>query len=298
MPVPERSGRIRRLWAVILFTLLAAGGPAASAAEATSVAAVLSSEIGPYQEALKGLQGEMPDVSAFFLTRGEPEIPASARVIVLFGSKAAIREYPDGAVLVYAMASGVMLRTKRSVKISMLPEHRTLLSDLRIIQPELKRLGILWVSPHFKTYASELSEAAKAFGISIESSQMDDESDLPEHLRRLYGKVDAIWLVPDPLLVNPKGLPVFIEFSHANRVPLFVPTGGLTDQGATAAVGPTFREMGRLAAAAAKKALKDEAQESTIYSSNVEIIINKTAAAQVGLKIPKEALRNAHQVLP
>ena len=80
MPVPERSGRIRRLWAVILFTLLAAGGPAASAAEATSVAAVLSSEIGPYQEALKGLQGEMPDVSAFFLTRGEPEIPASARV--------------------------------------------------------------------------------------------------------------------------------------------------------------------------------------------------------------------------
>ena len=41
MPVPERSGRIRRLWAVILFTLLAAGGPAASAAEATSVAAVL-----------------------------------------------------------------------------------------------------------------------------------------------------------------------------------------------------------------------------------------------------------------
>ena len=110
--------------------------------------------------------------------------------------------------------------------------------------------------------------------------------------------MDAIWLVPDPLLVNPKGLPVFIEFSHANRVPLFVPTGGLTDQGATAAVGPTFREMGRLAAAAAKKALKDEAQESTIYSSNVEIIINKTAAAQVGLKIPKEALRNAHQVLP
>jgi ABC-type uncharacterized transport system substrate-binding protein len=110
--------------------------------------------------------------------------------------------------------------------------------------------------------------------------------------------MDAIWLVPDPILLNAEGLPVFIDFSHANKVPLFVPTGGLINQGATAVIGPTFRELGRLAAVAARNALEDRAQGSKIYPTNVEIIINKTVAAQMGLQVSEEVLRKADKVVP
>jgi len=81
-------------------------------------------------------------------------------------------------------------------------------------------------------------------------------------------------------------------------VPLFVPTGGLAKEGAIASVGPTFKEMGRLAGEAAKRALEGLTQGDTVYASRVEVVINKPVAEGIGLEIPEEALAGADKVLP
>lgn len=275
------------------------------AAPEERVFAVFSSETGPYREALAGLEQELrTGIQPIFLSRGEPNIPRSAHVILAFGSKAALREYPDETVLIVAMAPGAEVPAQNAVRISMEPEAVALLSNLSKIQPGIRRLGLLWSTAKFRSrhsgYVAELQKAAAAQSLTLVEVEARDSSDVPDQLRWLYSKskVDALWVPPDPLLLNAASLPVLIEFSRANRVPLYVPTGGLVEQGATAAVSPTFREMGRLAGVAARKALQNLPQENEVHAVNIEVVINKTVAAQVGLQIPEETLRKADRVVP
>lgn len=293
---------MRQSLSLVLLAVMGVAHQLSIAAEPTNeeqVAAVFSSETGPYQEALTGLkQGFQGGLPTFFLSKGEPKIPNSARVILIFGSKAALRSYPDDTILIIAMAPGAEVRMENAIEIRMEPEAGTLLSSLRRIQPAMKRLGVLWAFGGFKDHLNELGKVAEARGITIENARVKSSSDLPDHLRSLYGKVDALWIPPDPLLLNATSLPVLVEFSKSNKVPLYVPTGGLVEQGATAAVGTSFRQIGITAGVAARNALKSPPKERRLHAERVELVIGKTAAAQVGLHLSQEALAAADKVLP
>lgn len=290
---------MKRSRLALLYALLLGEWGYCGMVAAEPAVAIFSSETGPYQEALLGLQEELKeDVRPFFLARGEPPIPPGTRVVLAFGSKAAMRQYPDRITLICAMVPGGVIQAKNLVKIEMEPDHSILLKTLKELDPKLKSMGVLWASPRFKSYISELRAAAETFGITIEDASLERDEELPDVLRRLHGRIGALWLLPDPLLVNAKLLPIFVQFSHSNKVPLFVPTAGLLDQGATASLGPSFREMGRQAGIAARKALLNQRQEDEVYPANIEIAINKAASARVGLQIPESVLRKADKVVP
>lgn len=282
-----------------ILLLLAVGRCLGAEASPAPAAAVLSLRTGPYQEALAGLREELgEDVPVFVLAQGEPLIPDSTKVVVAFGSKAALRSYPDLTALVYVMAPGTVISAGNAVKISMEPDSLSLLADLKKIQPGLKRLGVLWLSPGFVEHVDQLRKAGAGAAPALESVALRTAADIPGQLRRLHGRVDALWLPPDPLLLNAATFPIFVEFSRSNKIPLFVTTEGLVEEGATASVGPSFREMGRMAGIAARKALAQEAQERRLYSSHPIMVVNKTVAEQMGLRLSADVLRQADRVLP
>lgn len=289
------SSRGGRAALALLAVLALAGGARAE----PKIVAVLGSDIGPYREALDGLRRELgEDIPFFTLAHGEPDLPKSARVVVAFGNKAALRSYPANVPLVYALAPGTIVADPGAVKIAMEPDHAVLVDVLKRLQPGLKNLGLLWVSPRFKAYAKELQDAARPRGVALETAALESSADLPDELRRLDGRVDALWLVPDPLLVNATSLSVLVEFSRHNKVPLFVSTEGLLKEGATASIGPTFREIGRLAGVAARRAAGGEKQANKHYPIAVRVVISRTSAKEAGLELSEESLRSADKVLP
>jgi len=255
--------------------LLAAGPLAARAASAQSVAAVLSSGAPPYRQALQGLERELgAPVPVFDLSQGEPRLPDAVRVVVAFGSKAAARRYPPRVKLVQALAAGPRASAD-AVRIALEPEPEVLLAELKKLDPSLRRLGVLWTLPQLAEYAGRLRAAGPARGLTIVGAAAEDVSDVPDALRGLHGKIDALWLPCDPLLLNESTFPVFLEFSRVNDVPLFVSSGGLVEAGATASVGPDFAQLGRLADAAARDALADRTQARELYAADVRVIVGK-----------------------
>ncbi len=295
----KRSAARLLAGATLLAAALAVLSPPAGGAPAGPIVAVLSSDAGPYREALAGLEQEWGGpIPSFIMSEGDPNIPESARVVVAFGAKAAFFAESGHRTLIYALTLGTEVSAPAAVKICMEPEPAALLADLKTIDPWLKNLGILWLSPSAGLYADELREASVPYGVTIHDIQIEDIDEIPAHLRGLYGKIDALWISPDPTLLNANILPVFLSFSRANAIPLFVPTAGLLGQGAAASVAPSFREMGRSAGVAARAALQGQPQESRLYPSRIEIVINKKAAADAGLEVPEDALLKATKVLP
>jgi ABC transporter substrate binding protein len=278
--------------------------PAFPAGSAPAILAVLSADTRPYQEAWDGFREELGDPAAMTVV-GAPGSDASiesARVVVAFGSKAALNEYPGRVLLILAMAPSIEGRRRgngRIPHVSMTPSPKVLLAGLRALQPGLKRLAVVWKSEFYGAdYQEQLLTAGKAIGIDIRSVEVAESREIPDLLRSLYGHVDAVWMPPDPLVISESNFLVFRDFSLSNGVPLYVPIPSLAERGATASVGVSFRAVGRASARVAKRVLAGGEAPALTFAEPAETTLNSASAAKVGLNVDAETLKKLSRVIP
>lgn len=280
--------------------LLLAALAAASPAPAQEVVAVLSSAPGPYQAAFDGF------LKALGRAVSPARLPArasaeGARVVVAFGGEAAVQPYPDGAILIACMAPGLGARLRHRgqfVFVSMKPAPERLLSELRRLQPALKRLAVLSDGRDTGGYIPDLRRAGAEIGVEIVSPRAAGPNGVPSALRALLAaKADAIWLAPDPSLATPENFQTIKQFSWDNRIPFYAPTRGLAVAGAAAAVSVAAEEEGRLAAGLARRALAGEAMPEIVYPTRTSITVNLESARNAGLAVSADALGKDVEVL-
>jgi putative tryptophan/tyrosine transport system substrate-binding protein len=283
--------------AALAVAVLAAG------ASGQSVRAVLSADSRPYQDMWEGFREELGRDAAVSVAGapGSGDV-GPARVVVTFGTGAALQEYPGSVKVIMAMAPSVEGRRRGkglAPHIAMTPDPRILLSNLRMLQPGLKRLALVWKSEFYGAqYLTLLRDAGKGAGVEITSVEIGDAADIPDQLRALYGRVDAIWMPPDALVMSESTFLVFRDYSLSNRIPLYVPIPSLADHGATASVGVSFRDLGRAAARRAKQALDGDEQTELSFAEPAETVLNLGSATKVGLAVDAETLKKLTRVIP
>lgn len=291
------STRHRRLLASILIA-----AAACRAAGAQEVVAVLSSSPGPYQAAYESFAKDFgAPVPAYRLPRETPEIGPAARVVVAFGGEAAVQPYPKGTVVIACLAPGLPEPSGRggpTVFVAMKPPAAALLGQIRKLQPRVKRLAVLWNSAYTERYLDELKSAAAAQGVEIDAVKVPEVDDLPNALRSLAPKPDALWLAPDPRLITPASFQTIKQFSWDNAIPFYAPTAGLAAAGASAAVSISSAELGRRLAELTRQALSGAPLPSVAYAEKTELTVNPASAAKAGLVLTPEALGQADKVLP
>jgi ABC-type uncharacterized transport system substrate-binding protein len=274
-------------------------------AQAEGVAVVLSSESGPYEEALAGFRESfLEPFTTFVLSKGNPDFPESTRLIVAIGGKAALHPYETRDVpLIYCVAPGVYVKPNqhpgRRIKVFATPQSRPLLEKLQELQPGLRRLGSFGIAETSFDYNAELGAEGRQMGVTLLSERLKSVDELPDRLRALKGHVDAIWIPPDPLLITPQSFSVMRQFALDNAIPLYVSIDGLAEKGASASVSVSYREMGRKAGVLAAQALSGSTEEPDVaYGDHVLVTINAGSVAQSGHSIPAEVLKKADRVIP
>lgn len=241
---------------------------------------MLSSDSGHYRQAYEGFQKEWGSPVPFSVG-GEPDRRADA--VVAFGSKAALRDWSAFPLLVTCLAPGAHPASAREVlRVDLLPEPALLIARMKKLLPRLKVLRVLWSSDYEDAEVGELSEAAESQGVTIRSERVIHPGRLPERLRTLSGQVDAVWLMPDPALVNAANFATLREYSAAARVPFLAPTEGLAEKGATATLAAPFYDVGRAAAAALKARLRGERPRDPAHADRIVVTVNASAARAAG----------------
>lgn len=273
----------------ILFLALA--GPlcpsqTASASDHPPVQVRLSAESRPYMEAWEGFRGELGSAASMSVS-GSLAPASSPRVLVAFGARASLERPADSVRLVVAMAPSILGPKERETPcIAMTPRPDELLAGLQTLQPGLRRLAVFWSSAVYgRRILPLLKQSAKSRGLEIVAFEVSRPDAVPNGLRALYGRADAIWLPPDPLLINEQTFAAFSDFSRANRIPLYVPTAGLLERGGTAWVGVGFKAMGREAARVSRELLAGREPPALNFPAPVETTVNREAAARAGLNV-------------
>ena len=281
-------------YGVIFFAVLTATGMS----YAQNVTAVLSSGLAPYQEAYQGFRETFEgEVTLRDLDTGL-QLGANTEWVVAFGGKAALLPYPSHVKVVYCLAPGIQL-DREAFKVLMLPNAKEVVDRLKVVQPDLRRLTILWVSQVQAEYIRALAAASDVADVEVVSERIESVDDLPESLRKaLREGSNGLWLPPDPALINERSFAVLKSFSWANDIPLYVPTTGLLREGAVASVSCDFQDIGRTIGTVMQQLQNQISQPAVIYPSRVVLQVNTEAAAQVGLEIDRNDLIQKGAVVP
>lgn len=268
--------RTLALWGALFF--------AASTARGTEVVAVLSGSTGPYTEALAGLESVVGPVDSAIL----PKLPhlVGAKVIVTFGSEAALKDYPGSAPLVAALLPDPQVAPRHAAgvtRVGLPPAAPKLVGKIRQLQSGASVLAVIDPAGAYGDYLVALKSAAAGAGLELTLKRVDSLSDLASKLPALKGSAQALWVPPDPLFMNPKTFMLIANFCRSSGIGMYAPLASLARLGALAGLAPSFDQQGRAAGAAVQSWLGGVNPGAWVYSDNVEFIVNKDVAAGLGI---------------
>ncbi|HEX4049099.1 MAG TPA: ABC transporter substrate binding protein [Elusimicrobiota bacterium] len=268
----------------------------AGMARAAAVVAVLSSDSEHYREAFEGFEAAWGS-SVPFVLAGRALPPGRFDAIVAFGSRAALEESPRPEMLVTCLALDALPAGRgRLLRVELLPPPDLLAARLKQLLPRLKVLRVLWTSDFEEADVEALSAAAGKQGFAVLAERIEDPEDLPARVRAFADPADALWLMPDPALVNARNFEILHAYAAAARIPFLAPTEGLAEKGATATLAVPFRDVGRAAAAALKPVLLGRSAPGVVHPGGLVVTLNVAAARAIGMDV--DAARGVDRRLP
>ncbi|MEN8906814.1 MAG: ABC transporter substrate-binding protein [Clostridiales bacterium] len=154
-----------------------------------------------------------------------------------------------------------------------------------------KKVGIIYNSGEQNSLVQveKVEELVKEAGGKLVKTTVANSSDVKQASESLIGKVDAIYMPTDNTVAS--GLEAIIEIAENNKIPLFASDVDSMKRGAVAASGFDYKDLGYETGLMAIPILKGEKTCSEInveYPKNFNLIINKKAAKNQGIKIKEE----------
>ncbi|MCB0220019.1 MAG: hypothetical protein KDH09_10025, partial [Chrysiogenetes bacterium] len=145
-------------------------------------------------------------------------------------------------------------------------------------------IGVVYKPANSGHIFAETQEAARKLGLEIVGAKIDLKQDIPRATRGLRGNIDLLWMVRDPILLEPDALRELLKFSLIEKLPLLTFSATVVRAGAMMAVTPEEHGMGRQAARIGKQILagKRPGQIPVQGPTDHRIALNLATAKRIG----------------
>lgn len=309
----ETMSRHKRLLRTLLLcvVLVIKLAPAFSDGPVT-IAVILSRDITPYREALKGFEGELKLSDQKFrliefdaeAARGNPEallekIRGKRPTMVLtLGSAATelaargIQDVPMVFSLVLPSSGTSSLDALRSDQgnltgATMEIPVATQFAKIREILPEARRIGVLFDPAISGPLIESARKAAKVHEFELVTFPVSSESEVVERMSEMEGQVDVLWSVADSTVFTPQGLKHILLSTLRNRIPFVGLSPSFVKAGALLALSCDYRDIGRQSGEQALRILSGERAGDIpiVAPREVSLSLNMNTARQIRVAI-------------
>jgi len=182
----------------------------------------------------------------------------------------------------------------RVVVVPMFPPASRQLEAVKALLPTARRFGVLFDPKQSQRVVAEHRTAMEAADLTLVAAEVSSRQQVAAAGRDLLEKVDALWLVPDTTVVAPDTFKYLIQNAVAAKVPVVGFSEGMAKAGALVAIEAEYAEMGRNAAAAARRLAAGEA--ATGEAPRGKVYLNGRMAELLGLSIPVSVRASAAKV--
>jgi len=187
--------------------------------------------------------------------------------------------------------------------ISLTPDPALLFARLKSLQPNVKRVLVVYDPQHNEWLIRLAREAAKALGLELVAMQAHDLGQAARLYETLFaaadGRRDSVWLPQDPTTVDENMvLPFVLKESWNRNVPVFSSSYLHVRKGALFVLYPNNLELGRNLAASAQRILSGETRKGMLPLREVYSAVNLRTAHHMGLNLSSEQQRSFDSVFP
>lgn len=285
---------------VVLAGVMALSLSASAAGAGEGVVVIRSSELAPYkalEEAFTGAVG----VSVKSLSLTDPAEAKSAAgsgaVVLAIGQDAArlvLDARPVGQVIFGLVPSPEKLGAAEAPKaVPMFAGPARQMNALKDVLPSAKRLGVIFAASSTGLVA-DYERAARGIGATLVKHEVKDRSEVANALRELIGKIDALLLLPDPVTLGVDIFKFLLTTSLESKIPLVGFSQGQAKAGALLCLEVDYQEMGREAAASARRALAGGAAAPQAPAGS--LYINGKTAQVLGVSISPQVKAQTKEV--
>lgn len=201
------------------------------AAAAGGIIAVQSSNIKPYNDALKGFENacncdtkhllifeaEERDLQTI-IQRAQPDLILAIGIDALNKVKS-IKDIP----IVYLMVLNPQFRASdygNITGISMIISPEIQLSLIKRFLPAAKSVGLLYDPLRTDDFVINARKAAASEKINLITSEVHSPKDLPEELKNMETKIDVFWMLPDVTVITPETVEFLLLSLIEKRIPV------------------------------------------------------------------------------
>ncbi len=168
------------------------------------------------------------------------------------------------------------------------PESISNTIEFMINELNVKKIGVLYNAGEQNSIVQveAVEEVAKNNGAEIVTASVSTSAEVKQAAESLIGRVDAIYVPTDNTVVS--AFQTVVTVANEQKLPLFAGELDSMEQGAVAASGFSYYDLGYQTGLMAVQILKGEKKPSDIpaaYPESFKLVINKAAAEAQGVEL-------------
>ncbi len=165
--------------------------------------------------------------------------------------------------------------------------------------PNIRRLGVLYSKRYNQQWFNTAQLQAQEVGISIYGKAVEKPNEIKKALQILLPKVDAIWLISDPIVLYDKNsMKTIFAKAAARKKPIFAYNTLFMKYGAVLTIAADIPTMGRQAAGLAQDIINREGIDEKVQPpAGSHVILNLKKVHEYGIKINNAALSSVEEII-
>lgn len=180
---------------------------------------------------------------------------------------------------------------------SPMDKHVALIKE---IVPATKTIGVIYNAgePNSVVLVEKLHEEAAKAGLKVEEATIANSSGVYQAAKSLVGRCDVIYTPTDNTVIS--AMESIVKVSRQNKLPYIAGDVDSVARGAIAAVAVDYYKMGLQTGDMAYKILVDGMSPGSMpieYLNDLNLHVNKKAAASMGVALPEATVKRAAKVI-
>lgn len=167
--------------------------------------------------------------------------------------------------------------------------------SLKEIDPQAKVVISIFSNNSGELFANEADYSDSQFGILFQKIKVENKSDFAPILKNLKGKIDAFYLVPDPIYTQ-ENFETISKFAKENKIILMTQIPFIVNVGTTFSITPYYARVGTLVGDLVNEVLSGKTKCKDGYAIGVKefsLSLNKTYSEESGISLPENIIRRA-----
>ncbi len=278
---------------IFLFPLLASSA---------GIAVVKSDSLKAYNKVLTGISLESRIPIEEFDMKGDKDRGQKIfEVLIAKRPSAIITIGPEATLLAKKMVKDIPvifcmvpdhtkygLNTNNITGVSLSLPLKTQLTILKSVTPNVRNVGVIYNPKISKNIFTDLNKKATEIGMTLVPVLVDETEEVVSGIQALQGKVDSIFLFPDPTVVSSVDVvKEIIKFAFEKKIALFGIGEEMVKEGALLSINPEYTSIGQQVARIAQDIIKQNIKPELIAVSDpesVSLALNITTAKRIGVE--------------